>query len=126
MTQPGAPPRGGLPKRPEGREPPSIPTHPKPDCPGPGGPERLADPRGNLLNLDRSALILKLLLEFCSFFLVYAFFNRLRRTLDQVLGLLEPQAGDGADFLNDIDLLLAGLRQDDSEFSLLLGRRGSR
>ncbi len=42
--------------------------------------------------------------------------------LDQVLGLLEAEAGDRAHLLDDVDLLVAGRRQDDGELVLLLGR----
>src|SRR5262249_17821962 len=34
------------------------------------------------------------------------------------------ETGDGADFLDDLDLLVAGSRQNDSELGLLLGRSG--
>ena len=44
--------------------------------------------------------------------------------LDQVLGLLEAEAGDFADGLDDVDLLVAGGLEDDVELGLLLDRRG--
>jgi hypothetical protein len=40
---------------------------------------------------------------------------------DQVLGLLEAEAGDGADDLDHLDLLGARVREDDVEGRLLLG-----
>ena len=43
---------------------------------------------------------------------------------DQVLGFLQAQAGDGADGLDDFDLLLAGRLQDDVELGLLFDRSG--
>ena len=47
----------------------------------------------------------------------------LGRALDQVLGFLEAEAGDRPDFLDHVDLLLAGRGQDDVELGLLGGRR---
>src|SRR5581483_3821146 len=43
--------------------------------------------------------------------------------VDEVLGLLQAQAGDRADDLDDLDLLAAGLGEDDVERGLLLLRR---
>ena len=43
---------------------------------------------------------------------------------DQVLGFLEAQARDRTDFLDHVDLLVAGIRQNDREFGLLGGRSG--
>ena len=53
------------------------------------------------------------------------------RAFDQVLGFLEAQVRtDRADFLDHVDLLLAGAGEDDGELGLLLGgfgrRRGGR
>src|ERR1700742_5042315 len=39
----------------------------------------------------------------------------LRRAVDQVLGLLQAQAGERAHLLDDLDLLLAGTFEDDVE-----------
>src|SRR6266700_676632 len=61
----------------------------------------------------------------------------LGRLVDEVLGLLEAEAGERADLLDDLDLLLAGGLEDDVELILLLdfglggtaaarGRRGHR
>src|ERR1700722_2390617 len=44
----------------------------------------------------------------------------IRRALDQVLGFLQPQAGQRPDFLDHLDLLVAGAGQDDVELRLLL------
>ena len=44
---------------------------------------------------------------------------------DQVLGFLEAKTGDGADFLDDVDLLSASVGEDDVEFRLFLGRSSS-
>src|ERR1700709_518887 len=47
--------------------------------------------------------------------------NRLRRVVDQVLGLLEAERGQRAHLLDDLDLLVAGSLEDDVEL-ILLGR----
>jgi len=47
----------------------------------------------------------------------------LRGALDQVLGLLETETGDAADFLDDADLVRAGILEDDGELGLSLGGR---
>src|SRR6201996_1504690 len=44
----------------------------------------------------------------------------LRRAVDQVLGLLEAQAGERAHLLDDLDLLVARALEDDVELVLLL------
>src|SRR5581483_8572860 len=54
-----------------------------------------------------------------------AFLHVLRGALDQVLGLLEAEAGDRTDFLNHVDLLLAAIHQHDGEFGLRFGSRSS-
>src|SRR4051812_45879857 len=45
--------------------------------------------------------------------------NRLRRTVDEVLGLLQAEARDRAHLLDDLDLLVAGRLEDDVELVLL-------
>ena len=65
-------------------------------------------------------------LDLVGFFLVHAFLDRLGSGLDQVLGFLQPEASERPDFLNDLDLLVAGRREHDREFGLLFGRRGTR
>src|SRR5215204_3365289 len=52
-----------------------------------------------------------------------AFLDRLRCALDEVLRLLEAKPGDGADFLDHLDLLVADGGEDDGELGLLLDRR---
>src|SRR5690349_15464211 len=47
--------------------------------------------------------------------------QRLGRAVHQVLGLLQAEAGQGADFLDDLDLLVARGLEDDVELVLLLG-----
>src|ERR1044072_1044852 len=44
--------------------------------------------------------------------------------VDQVLGLLEAQGRQGADLLDDLDLLVAGSLEDDVELVLLLNGGG--
>src|SRR3954454_21731363 len=50
--------------------------------------------------------------------------NRLRRAVDEVLGLLEAERRQRADLLDDLDLLVADRVEDDVELVLLLGGRG--
>src|SRR5260363_166766 len=78
-----------------------------------------------LLELDLGASLLELTLDLLGLVLVDAFLDRLRRTLDEVLGFLQAQAGDGANFLDDLDLLVAGRSQDNGELGLLFRRSGS-
>ena len=47
--------------------------------------------------------------------------HRLGGAVHQILGLLQAQAGEGPNLLDDLDLLLAGRGQDDVELGLLLG-----
>src|SRR5882724_9434857 len=78
-----------------------------------------------LLHLDGRAGVFELLLELGSLVLRHAFLDRLRRALDQILGLLEAEAGDRAHFLDHVDLLFTGRGEHDGELGLLLdGSRG--
>ncbi len=47
--------------------------------------------------------------------------DRLGRAVDEVLGLLQAEAGQRAHLLDDLDLLVAGRLEDDVELVLLLG-----
>src|SRR5215211_2157167 len=47
--------------------------------------------------------------------------DRLRRAVDQVLGLLEAERGQAAHLLDDLDLLVTGGLEDDVELVLLGG-----
>src|SRR5260221_9955926 len=78
----------------------------------------------DLIELNSRACLLKLLLDLCRLVLVDAFLDRLGRPFDQVLGFLEAETGDGADLLDDVDLLVADCRQNDVELGLFSGRRG--
>ena len=53
----------------------------------------------------------------------YGFLDRLRRAFDERLGFAQAQTGDGADFLDDLDLLATVAGQDDVEFVLFLDRK---
>ena len=54
--------------------------------------------------------------------LLHAFFDRLGRALDEVLGFLQAEAGDLADDLDDLDLVRADFGERDVELGLLLDR----
>src|SRR6185312_1046632 len=78
-----------------------------------------------LLQFNLGASLFELSLELVGLFLVHAFLDRLGRAFDEVLGFLEAQAGDGADFLDDFDLLVAGSGENDREVGLLFSRSSS-
>src|SRR5258706_1046000 len=86
--------------------------------------ESPSGPLSDSLDLNLSARSLDLSLDLRGLILRDAFLDRLRCALDQVLGLFETETRNGADFLDDLDLLVAGRDEDDVEFRLLL--RGSR
>src|SRR5436190_12764983 len=92
------------------------------------GPERAgpkAGPPGRyLLEFDLGALGLELGLELLGVGLRHAVLDCLGRALDQVLGLLEAEAGDLAHRLDDVDLLVADGGQHDGELVLHLRRSG--
>src|SRR5688572_9182502 len=72
---------------------------------------------------DLGADFLELLLDRFGLVLRHAFLDRLGRALDEILGFLQPQAGDFADDLDDLDLVRAGFGQRDVELGLLFRRR---
>ena len=76
-----------------------------------------------LLQLDLCASLFELGLDLFGFVLVDAFLDRLGRALDQILGFLEAEAGNGADFLDDLDLLVADGGKHHRELGLLFNRR---
>src|SRR3954463_4862394 len=78
----------------------------------------------SLLELDGRAGFLELLLELLGLVLVDAFLDRLRSGLDQGLRLGQAQAGDGADFLDDVDLLATVAGEDHVELGLLFSCGG--
>src|SRR6266542_3690 len=80
-------------------------------------------PFASLLELDGGAGLLELGLDAVGLLLGDALLDRLGGRVDEVLRLLEAEAGEGAHDLDHLDLLLARPRQDDVERRLLL-RRG--
>src|SRR5882762_9424823 len=81
-------------------------------------------PARNSLQLDLGASLLQLTLELLGLLLADALLDGLGRRLDEVLGFLQPKTGDGADFLDHLDLLVADRREDDRELGLLLDHGG--
>src|SRR6266511_103898 len=86
--------------------------------------------RLRLLQLDARAGRLELLLGLVGLVPGDALENGLGRGVDQVLGLLQPEAGERPDLLDDLDLLVARRVQHDVELGLLLflldgGRAGA-
>src|SRR4029453_300879 len=81
-----------------------------------------------LLDLNFGADVLELLLDRGGLVLRDAFLDRLGRALDEILRFLQPEAGDFADDLDDVDLVAAHLGQRCGELGLLLrrSRRASR
>src|SRR5438876_7819941 len=78
--------------------------------------------RPALLELDGGAGALELGLGLLGVLLGRLLENRLGRAVDEVLGLLETQAGEGPNLLDDLDLLVAGGGEDHVELVLLLLR----
>src|SRR5216683_3463277 len=76
----------------------------------------------DLLYFDSRARIFKLFFDLCRLFLVDPFLDRLGRRLDEILGFLETEAGDRADLLDYVDLLLADRGKDHIELGLLESR----
>ncbi len=56
----------------------------------------------------------------------HVFLQWLGRSVDQVLGFLQAKSGDFAYSLDGVDLVRAGILQDDGELGLLFCCRGSR
>src|SRR6187200_1316910 len=100
-----------------------------PNGAAPSHPRALQDTRErlskSLLELDGSAGFLDLLLDLLGFVLVDAFLDGLRSAFDERLGFAQAQAGDGADFLDDVDLLATVAGEDHVELGLLFGSRAS-
>ena len=78
----------------------------------------------DLLDVDGGASLAQLRRGGFGLLLRHAFLDRLRGRLDQVLGLLQAEAGQLADRLDDVDLVGAEVGEDDAELGLLLDRRG--
>src|SRR5208337_2546549 len=81
-----------------------------------------AGPARSSLELNLRADLLQGGLDLLGLFLGDAFLDGLRRAFDEILGLLQAERGDRADFLDDLDLLFADGGEDDRELGLLLGR----
>src|SRR4030095_10298286 len=79
----------------------------------------------SLLELDGAAGFFDLLLDLLGFVLVDAFLDGLRSAFDERLGFTQAQAGDGADFLDDVDLLATVAGENHVELGLLFGSRAS-
>src|SRR5205823_12224115 len=77
-------------------------------------------PYTTLFRSDFGACFLELGLDRVGLFLVHALLDGLRGRVDEVLGLLEAESGDGPDDLDHLDLLAARGVQDDVEGGLLL------
>src|SRR5262245_11969963 len=77
-----------------------------------------------LLQLDGGAGLFKLGLGPVGVIFRGPLEDGLRRGIDKVLGLLETEAGELPDHLDDLDLLLTGGGKHDVELVLLLGGRG--
>src|SRR5579863_7588449 len=85
------------------------------------------DPRTELLDRDGGAGAFEGSLGLLRGLLVDLLKYGLRRAVDQVLGLLQAQAGERAHLLDDLNLLVASGLKDDVELVLLLdlfGRSG--
>ena len=70
-------------------------------------PQNRSQRAHELLHFDDGALILELLLQLCGFVLRHAFLHGLAAGLDEVLGFFQAETSNGADFLDDVDLLVA-------------------
>src|SRR5690606_6600926 len=79
---------------------------------------------GGLRQLDGGAGALELALDVFGLVLRGGLLDGVRRAVDEFLGLLEAEAGDGADLLDHGNLVAADLRQDDVELGLLLNGGG--
>src|SRR3954471_6602650 len=99
-----------------------VPSRKRPSGSQEAGRARLL-PRA-LLELDAGAGALELRLGLLRLFLGDLLEHRLRRRVHEVLGLLQPEARERPDLLDDLDLLVAGRLEDDVELVLLLGGGG--
>src|ERR1700729_582074 len=78
-----------------------------------------------LLDFDGSDAF-ELLLDRLGLVLGRAFFQRLGSAVDEVLGFLQAERSDFAYSLDGVDLVRAGILENDLEFGLLFCRRSSR
>src|ERR671931_2565668 len=70
-------------------------------------PSRSVRKSAGLLDLDRGTRRLEHVGELVCVLLREALFHGLGGAFDEVLGLLQAEAGDGPDLLDDVDLLFA-------------------
>src|SRR3989442_14153066 len=77
-----------------------------------------------LFHLDRGARVFELFLHRGGLVLADVLFHRLGRAVDKVLGLLEAEACELADGLDDVDLRRARFLEYHRELGLLLGLGG--
>src|SRR5262245_36644389 len=85
---------------------------------------RITRRRLALLDLDLGTLLFQRSLDLVGLLAVDALLHGLRGRVDEVLGLLEAEAGELADDLDHGDLVRADLGEDGGELGLLLGRGG--
>src|SRR5262249_41690582 len=74
-----------------------------------------------LFKLNLCADLFELRLDLGSIVLVDAFLHILRGAFDQILGLFEPESGNGPNLFDHFDLFLPGIGENDREFGLFLG-----
>src|SRR6185503_6851641 len=86
------------------------------------GPSKQRRVRANLLDLHRAAGLFELGLERLGLLLGDTLLDGGRRPVREILRLLEAEVRDRADDLDHLDLLVAGVREDDIELGLLLAR----
>lgn len=77
------------------------------------------------LELDAGASLFQLSLGLLGIFLLGLLEDGLRSAVDKSLGLGQAEVGDGADSLDDLDLLVADGGEDDVELILLFFSRSS-
>src|SRR3984893_685633 len=78
----------------------------------------------HLLEFHLGPGLFQLSLDLLRLVLGHTFLDRLWRTLDQILGLLEAQAGERAHLLDHLDLLVVDGGENGGELRLLFGWRG--
>src|ERR1700685_2871542 len=88
----------------------------------PGGQECPPHTEPDLLDFDHRASVRKLLLDGLGFLFGNALFYRLGRSVNQLLGFFQAQAGDFADSLDHVDLVGTDFLEHDGEFRLLFRR----
>src|SRR5215470_8506912 len=110
----------GRPRGPHGC-PSGRPTGSQGWCARPVIPAGHTSVTGPLLDCDSRASALERGLRLVGGLLVDPLEQRLGRAVHQVLGLLQAEAGQAADFLDDLDLLFARRFENDVELVLLLG-----